>query len=173
MTKESPLKDKIVLAVDDEPDVLETIVELLDMCHVVKVTNYKEAVEYLQSFTVDVVILDIMGVNGFELLKRCVARGLTTVMLTAHALSADTLKQSVEMGARAYIPKHRISRIQEFLEDVITLEHQPAWQRLFEKLGDFFDKTFGSEWQKDEKDFWNMVLSGKVVPGEPFIVKRK
>jgi hypothetical protein len=32
MEPESPLKDKVVLAVDDEPDVLEAIEEELDMC---------------------------------------------------------------------------------------------------------------------------------------------
>ena len=32
MMTESPLKDKLVLVVDDEPDVLETVEEKLDMC---------------------------------------------------------------------------------------------------------------------------------------------
>jgi hypothetical protein len=40
MTTESPLKDKMILAVDDEPDVLETLAELLDMCQVITKTRY-------------------------------------------------------------------------------------------------------------------------------------
>jgi len=31
MSKDSPLKDKIILVVDDEPDVLETVGEELDI----------------------------------------------------------------------------------------------------------------------------------------------
>jgi len=44
MSPKSPLKAKTVLAVDDEPDVLDTLVELLDMCQVITKTNYDEAV---------------------------------------------------------------------------------------------------------------------------------
>jgi hypothetical protein len=36
MSTESPLKGKTILAVDDEPDVLATLEELLGMCQVVK-----------------------------------------------------------------------------------------------------------------------------------------
>ena len=47
MSTESPLKGKTILAVDDEPDVLATLGELLNMCQVVKKTNYDDAAEYL------------------------------------------------------------------------------------------------------------------------------
>jgi FixJ family two-component response regulator len=40
MISESLLKDKIVLIVDDEPDVLEAISELLDMCHINTAKDY-------------------------------------------------------------------------------------------------------------------------------------
>ena len=70
MAKESPLKDKVVLVVDDEPDVLETVADELDMCIVHKAKDYDTALQYLLSYTYDVVILDIMGVNGFELLAK-------------------------------------------------------------------------------------------------------
>ena len=75
MDKESPLKDKVVLVVDDEPDVLDTVEEVLDMCIVDKAADYNTACKYLQSYTYNIVILDIMGVNGFELLKKTVSRG--------------------------------------------------------------------------------------------------
>ena len=32
MNENNPLKDKLVLVVDDEPDILETLEEELDMC---------------------------------------------------------------------------------------------------------------------------------------------
>jgi DNA-binding response OmpR family regulator len=76
---ESPLKGKTVLVVDDEPDVLDTVAEELDMCMVDKAQDYNTAVQYLASYTYDIVILDIMGVNGFELLQNSVDRGFPTV----------------------------------------------------------------------------------------------
>ena len=105
MTAESPLKDKLLLVVDDEPDVLETVEEELDMCMIHKATDYDTALQYLLSYTYDIVILDIMGVNGFELLKNAVSRGFPTVMLTAHALSAESLKKSIKLGAVSFLPK--------------------------------------------------------------------
>jgi hypothetical protein len=40
MPKKSPLEGKVVLVVDDEPDVLETIADQLDMCIVHKARDY-------------------------------------------------------------------------------------------------------------------------------------
>ncbi|MCJ7774633.1 MAG: response regulator [Desulfobacterales bacterium] len=91
MTSKSPLRDKVVLAVDDESDVLESVEEQLDMCLLHKATNYETALQYLLTYNYDFIILDIMGVNGFELLKKAVSRGVPTVMLTAHALSPESL----------------------------------------------------------------------------------
>ena len=89
MSSDSLLQDKAILVVDDEPDVLETVEEILDMCQVQKAADYDTAVQYLSGYTYDVVILDIMGVNGFELLKNAASRGFPAVMLTAHALSQN------------------------------------------------------------------------------------
>jgi len=161
MSTESPLKGKTILAVDDEPDVLATLEELLDMCQVVKKTNYDEAAEYLNTVNPDLAILDIMGVDGFELLKLCVAKKIDTVMLTAHAFSIESLKKSLDLGARAYLPKEKMADIVSFLEDVVTMEHNQNWQRLFNRLGELLNATFGADWSKD------------LIEIGPFIVPQK
>ena len=149
MSTESPIKGKTILAVDDEPDVLATLDELLEMCDVVKKTNYEDAVEYLNSASPDLAILDIMGVNGFELLKLCVSKKVNAVMLTAHAFSLESLKKSLDLGARAYLPKEKMADIVSFLEDVVTMEHKENWQCLCGRLDQLFKATFGSDWSKD------------------------
>jgi CheY-like chemotaxis protein len=149
MSAQSPLESKTVLAVDDEPDVLDTLVELLEMCQVVTKTDYDEAVAYLNHNSPDLAILDIMGVNGFELLKLCVAKKIDAVMLTAHAFSIESLKKSLELGARAYLPKEKLADVVSFLEDVTTMEHKENWQRLFNRLGGFLNAAFGANWHKD------------------------
>jgi DNA-binding NtrC family response regulator len=153
MASESPLKDKIILVVDDEPDVLETVEEELDMCLVHKASDYDTALQYLLSYTYDIVILDIMGVNGFELLKNSVSREFPTVMLTAHALSPESLKKSIKLGAVSFLPKEKISDLKPFLEDVVLGEGRSAWEKLFDKLGDFFNKRFGPDWKEKDKFF--------------------
>lgn len=153
MAEESPLKDKVVLAVDDEPDVLETVEEELDMCILHKAQDYDTALQYLLSYTYDVVILDIMGVNGFELLKTAVARGFPAVMLTAHAVTPEALKKSIKLGALSFLPKERISDLKEFLEEVVLGTGKPLWIKFFDKLGAYFNKRFGPDWKEKDKFF--------------------
>ena len=153
MTKESPLKDKVVLVVDDEPDVLETVEEELDMCLVHKASDYDTALQYLLSYTYDVVILDIMGVNGFELLKNAVSRGFPSVMLTAHALTPEALKKSIKLGAVSFLPKEKISELTDFLEDVVMDGGKSVWVKFFDRLGSYFNKRFGPDWKEKDKFF--------------------
>lgn len=166
------LDNKRILAVDDEPDVLETLEEQLEGFEGLifdKATDYDSGYHLLRSWTYDLIILDIMGVRGFDLLNAAVSLGFPTVMLTAHALSVESLKKSVEMGARGYLPKDKMTEIIPFLEDFLTLEHRSAWRRSFERLGGFFNAKFGPDWQKDEKDFWEQIASGNY---EPAILKK-
>jgi len=171
---QSILNDKRILAVDDEIDVLETLEDLLDGYPGLifdKATDYETGYHLLRSWSYDAVILDIMGVRGYDLLNAAVHLGFPTVMLTAHALSSDHLKRSVTMGARAYIPKERMSDIPEFLEDVISLGHRSSLKRMFQRLGGVFNKRFGSRWMEDEKTFWDQVASGEYRP-DPVILKK-
>ena len=153
MSSESPLKDKVVLVVDDEPDILDIVEEELNMCLVRKAADYDTALQYLVSYTFDIVILDIMGVNGFELLKSSVYRGFPTVMLTAHAMTPEALKKSIKLGAVSFMPKDKITELRLFLEDVVLGGGKPIWQKVFDKLGDYFNKRFGPDWKQKDKFF--------------------
>jgi DNA-binding NtrC family response regulator len=164
MGSERLLQDKIILIVDDEPDVLDTIAELLDMCKIHKAEDYDTALQLLASYTFDIVILDIMGVDGFELLKQAVSRGFPTVMLTAHALTPEALKKSIKLGAVSFLPKEKMSEIESYLEDVVLGGAKSAWEKLFDKLGSFFNQRFGPDWKERDaffKAFENELKSGE------------
>jgi CheY-like chemotaxis protein len=149
---DSILNGKRILAVDDEPDILATledeILAAAPKCQFEKATTYEEAVKKLKSQTYDVVILDIMGVRGFDLLELAVSRNFRVAMLTAHALNPEALTRSFEMKAHAYLPKEMLGEVVPFLEDVLTYEYLPGWKRLLEKLKGFFDSKFESDWEK-------------------------
>ncbi len=155
---ESILNEKMILAVDDEPDVLavleEEILDAAPKCRFDKATTYQEAVERMISFTYDVVILDIMGVRGFDLLELAVSRNFPVAMLTAHALTPEALRRSFELKARAYLPKEKLGEIVPFLEDILKYEYLPGWKLLFEKLKGFFTGRWGENWQKRDEKFW-------------------
>ena len=153
MNSESPLKDKLILVVDDEPDILETVEEQLEICQIHKATDYDTALQYILSYTYDVVILDIMGVNGFELLKNSVSRGFPTVMFTAHALSPESLKKSIKLGAVSFLPKEKMVELRSFLEDVVLGGGESVWQKLFDRMGSYFNRKFGPDWKEKNKFF--------------------
>ncbi len=156
--KESILKDKRILAVDDEPDILVTLEEeILSACKgciFEKATNYAQANELIRSWTYDLIILDIMGVRGFDLLELAVAHRFPVVMLTAHAMTPEALKRSIELGARAYLPKEKLGEIVPFLEDVLKYENLTGWGRLLGNLKGFFNARWGENWKKVDEKFW-------------------
>jgi len=147
---ESILDHKKLLIVDDESDVLETVEELiLTSCpgtRIDKATNYEDASKLLECNDYDLVVLDIMGVNGFDLLGIAVRRGFKVAMLTAHALAPETLKKSHDMGAMSYLPKGKLGELVGFLEDVLQYDHESGWKRLLEKLESYFNEAWGPDW---------------------------
>ena len=152
------LNGKRILAVDDEPDVLDTleeeILEAAPKCKFEKAITYKEAAKKLESQAYDVVILDIMGVDGFSLLESAVKRNFRVAMFTAHALNIEALDRSFKMKAMAYLPKEKLDQVVPFLEDILKYEYLPGWKHLMEKLKGFFDTKFETDWKKKTGLSW-------------------
>ncbi len=153
MSIESILQDKAVLVVDDEPDVLDSIAEQLDMCRIYRAKDYEIALQLMAGFKFDIVILDVMGVRGFELLKKSVSKGFPTVMLTAHAMTPEALKESIKLGAVSFLPKEMMAELDTYLADVITGSKKMVWKKLLDELSGYFDRQFGSDW-KERDDFF-------------------
>jgi len=147
------LKGKAILVVDDELEILDTVKEVVDMCLVYKVPDYNSAIQLLLGFTYNIVILDIMGVNGFELLKIAVRRGFPTVMLTAQALSTDALKNSIKLGAVSFSPKDKVLELPYFLEQVVLGSGRPMWKKVFDRLESYYCSCFGPDWKERDKFF--------------------
>jgi DNA-binding NtrC family response regulator len=151
------LKGKMVLIVDDESDVLDQLTELLDMCRIDTASSFEEGKRLLENESYDIAVLDIMGVKGFELLSIANKQNIPALMLTAHALSEESLKKSAEEGASYYAPKDEIDKIDLFIADVLEAKekNKSPWDRWFERLGSFYDKRFhGTNWREKEREFW-------------------
>ncbi|MBW2284342.1 MAG: response regulator, partial [Deltaproteobacteria bacterium] len=111
------LKGKKLLIVDDEQDILDTLVDLLDDCNIHTANSYEVAKELLESGDYDAAVLDIMGVRGFDLLEIATEKKIPALMLTAHGLNPDNLVGSIKLGAKSYIPKDHINEIDDFLKE--------------------------------------------------------
>ena len=110
------------------------------------------------------------GVRGFDLLQIATNAGFPVVMLTAHAFTPDALKKSVELGARAYLPKEKLGSLVPFLEDVLSLSYHSVWARALDHVAVLFDGKFGSDWRTSEQDFWE-DFEKKLSVEEPAIIK--
>jgi DNA-binding NtrC family response regulator len=149
------LDGKKILIVDDETDVLDTLQELLTMCEVLSASDFDKAKELLGSQHFDIAVLDIMGVNGYELLRLANEKRVMAIMLTAHALSPDNLVRSFNEGAAYYVPKDEIFKIAIFLEDVLEAKQKgnSLWSRWLDRFSSFFEKRFGPDWVSENKEF--------------------
>jgi pyruvate-formate lyase-activating enzyme len=88
-----------------------------------------------------------MGVNGFDLLRRCVELGLPAVMLTAHAVTAEAIKKSMKLGAVFFLPKIKMMDLPEFMKEIVLGGSKPIWNSFFERLEFFFEKRLSKDWE--------------------------
>jgi DNA-binding NtrC family response regulator len=163
MSNTDLLQGKKVLIVDDEPDILEVLEELLDMCKVVKASTFEQASSLLETEDFHIAVLDIMGVNGYALLEIANKKKIPAVMLTAHAFSADNLVRTIKEGAYAYIPKEEISDITDYLIDALTAKKQGRnpWKSWEQRLPtSYFERRWGAAWKDNDRDFWNQFKAG-------------
>jgi DNA-binding NtrC family response regulator len=157
MREKDYLNGKRVLVVDDEADVLETVKDLLPMCEIETASSFEEGKALLQSRYYDIAILDIMGVDGYELLAIANMQEVTSIMLTAHAVSTENIIRAQKEGAASYVPKEELIRIREFLNDVLEAKEQGLhfWHRWLSRLGDYCERRFGPDWQKKDQSYWD------------------
>lgn len=135
-----------ILVVDDEPDVCEMVVDVLSDYDVDVAGFFDEAKEKLSSSNYDVVILDIMGVNGHELLD-LYGQKFPCIMLTAHALTTESFKKSVGGHARLFLPKEELANLEEYVEKVHTTK-KSLWGWLVKKVD--FRQWFGMDFDASD-----------------------
>jgi CheY-like chemotaxis protein len=149
--EDSILKNKVILAVDDDPDVLAVLEEEIRAacpnCTFDKAATYMEASERMTSFIYDLVILDIMGVRGFDLLRKAAKYHFPVALLTAHPLTPEALGYHSNQ-VHAYLPKERLSEIVPFLEEALKHHYPPGWRRFFDKMTGFCGEKIEIDWRK-------------------------
>lgn len=156
------LKGKKILIVDDEKDILDVLLDMLYISKVDVASNFEDAKNLILVNDYDIAILDIMGVKGYDLLNLTTNKQIPTLMLTAHALTKEDLKKSIEEGASYYVPKEEIEKIDVFIADVLEAvekKKNPA-RKCIERLGSYYDRRFGgTDWRDKEQDFWKKKLN--------------
>ena len=98
-----------ILLVEDNMEISKNIVEYFKgEVEIEPVYNGEDAIEYLNAYTYDVVILDLMlpGIGGIDVLKHMSKNFLNTgvIILTAKEELGDKLK-AFNLGANDYLTK--------------------------------------------------------------------
>ena len=150
MMQKNLLDGKRILIVDDEPDILASLKELLSMCIIVEASSFDEAKRLLEEQFFHLAVLDIMGVKGYELLEICREKGVPAAMLTAYAITPGDIEKSYQNGAASFVPKDQLPNIEVFLHDILEAKEKgkPLWGRWYDRLADYCEKKFGPDWQK-------------------------
>jgi DNA-binding NtrC family response regulator len=153
----SALAGKRILAVDDEPDVLEVIEEILEEANVETARDFDTAAKMLAEGEYDLALLDVMGVDGLTLLEMSVERGIPAVIFTAHAMNVETFQKVIEKGAISFLPKERMIDLDHFINKLFAAieSGKEPWRILFDELTGYFDEKFGPDWKDANRKFWD------------------
>lgn len=102
---------KKILAIDDVPDVLNTVKSVLSAQYsVYGVTNHKAALKFLTGNYCDLILLDIEmpDMDGFAMLgiiRRVKTYETTPVLFLTSSVSVENIKKSYALGANDFIRK--------------------------------------------------------------------
>jgi CheY-like chemotaxis protein len=127
-----------ILVVDDEKPVRDTLAVLLERegYRVVVAEGGHTAIEAVETFTFDIVIVDISmpGMNGLETVRilRREAPNVPVVVMSAYAsgglVEPDFFRTAMELGATCCLPKP-FTREQLFDAIVFCRPPSPWWRR--------------------------------------------
>ncbi|AFM24460.1 response regulator [Desulfomonile tiedjei] len=150
------LSGKVILVVDDEPDILETVKEILEQCQVETAGSFASAQTLLETRSYDMAVLDIMGVKGVELLQVAVGKQIPSVMLTAPALTPDYILKCMELGATSYLPKEDITQLDRLLEELFAIMASggSARSHTMKRLELWLDEHIGHSWRDKYGKLW-------------------
>jgi DNA-binding NtrC family response regulator len=153
-----PLDNRKILVVDDEPDVLETVVDVLEMCRIETARNFDTAQKLLKTEMYDMAILDIMGVRGLHLLDLAVEQHVPAVILTAPAFNPEHILKAMERGAISCFPKEDLADLPSLLQDLFDVMEagDSPWLHTMQRLEPLLDERFSPEWKVKYKALWNV-----------------
>jgi DNA-binding NtrC family response regulator len=126
------LAGRRILVVDDDVEVCEALEMVLTPAEVDYANSYEAARAKLENGQYDVVILDIMGVRGHELLD-LFGREFACIMLTGKALTPDSFRSAVGGHARLFLPKEELPYLDQYVAEVLSADRD-LWPWLLKRL---------------------------------------
>jgi len=136
MTQSSEKEKFPILIVDDEPEIVEALVNYLDEYDVDSAHDANSALEKIASGKFKIVLTDIVmpGLDGIELLRRIKSRnpGIQVIMMTGQT-TVMRASESMQDGALNYLlkPFDDISQVDRAIDEAI--KKVKDWKDVFRK----------------------------------------
>ena len=110
----SELEGLRVLAVDDEPDVLDTVEDVLVGVELDTAGDFDSALHKRRSNTSDL----------------------------------------------GYLPKEQLANLDTLIAEFLAeaKKGNSVWRLIFDKLDDYFERTFGADWVAEDPNYWRIYL---------------
>jgi len=123
----------VVLAVDDDPRLLDAYQALLEARYeVLTAPDGRAALDILQTRTVDVVLLDMLmpGLSGLGVLDALRRLGIETNVIVVSAVNdSETALEALRLGACDYLTKpFHLSHLERTIRR-LTEHGRPPWSR--------------------------------------------
>jgi twitching motility two-component system response regulator PilH len=168
----SKLANKKILVVDDEPDLLSILQELLegDGAQVIQATNGDEALALIQKNPVDIVVSDIRmpNGNGMELLQTLRKRDAhNPIVLFITAFSDVAPSEIYAQGAQAVLIKPFDPNF--LTQEITRLLTEPAkrWNRKYERIS-----TSAKDWSQSSSFQSPISVKIQLAPHESLTLSR-
>lgn len=132
----SSLRGKSILMVDEEPALLEfletEIRHAFPSLRIQTAATYGEATTLLGSWTYDLVLFDITGTQGFDILTQAVNRPypIPALMLNAEALPPASLERALALGGHRCLSRENVRQIVPFVDGMMKGNHEALWRRM-------------------------------------------
>ncbi len=160
---DSPGRERAILLVDDEPDILEMHAQVLraqsPRYKILKARNGREALEFIRREHPDLVLLDLMmpELDGFGVLEAMrqdeSTRRIPVVVLTAQVLTEETMAQ-LNQGVATVLKKGMFSAQETLahIEDVLARKKRLGgeMQRLVRKAMAYIHDHYADPITRDE-----------------------
>ena len=136
MTQSSEKEKFPILIVDDEPEIVEALIDYLDEYDVDYAYDADSALDKIDSGRFKIVLADIMmpGLDGIELLRRIKDRnpGIQVIMMSGQT-TVMRVSESMQEGALKYLlkPFDNISEVDRAIDEAINKLKE--WEDVFRK----------------------------------------
>jgi hypothetical protein len=136
--KASELELIRVLGLSQEADLLlivkEQIRRFCPICLFDMADTFDIGVQYLASYSYDLVILDLKTDRRYELLKRASSHNLPAIVLIEDECDPKTAIHLIMSGVQSFLPKSKITEIVPAIEQILHIKSMTTWKRTFKKL---------------------------------------